>query len=276
MPVAGCRAGGSRLTRDHPTAMSSVTYEDSQLFLTLHGLARLRTRALLDAYVAQYGMAVQDGPFTGMILPRGTSWGDGETLPKLLGAYEAELHQVIRDGVAASPDSVINIGAAEGFYAIGLARLLPHAITIAYDSDANSQQVCSTAAALNDVADRVVIRGACTPESLQHDLAESARSLVICDCEGYELTLIDPAIVPALRRATLIIETHDFLHRGLTEALIARLAPTHTVSLGREGGRNPNEHPFLQGLHSIDRWLTMCEYRPETMQWIHAAPKQPA
>lgn len=253
-----------------------MDYHNSKLFLTLHDLARLRTRELLDACVAQYGMAVQDGPFAGMILPRGASLGDGDTLPKLLGAYEAELHQVIRDGVTRSPDLVINIGAAEGYYAIGLARLLPHAAIIAYDSDTDAQEVCAAAASQNGVADRVTVRGACSPESLQRDLAGATHPLVICDCEGHERILIDPDIVPALRQATLIVETHDFLDPGLTALLISRLAPTHIVSVGREGGRNPNEHPFLQRLHSIDRWLTMCEYRPETMQWIHAAPREAA
>ncbi len=268
MPVARRRAGRAVLT----PGVAAIEYHASGLFLTLHDLARDRTRQLLDAYVAEYGMTVQDGPFAGMVLPRGSSWGDGDTLPKLLGAYEAELHQVIRESVATSPDRIINIGAAEGYYAIGLARLLPHATTIAYDSNAGAQGVCAAAANQNGVADRITVRGACSPESLQCDLACAACPLVICDCEGYERVLIDPDIVPALRRATLIVETHDFLDPGLTALLISRLAPTHVVSVGREGGRNPNEHPFLQRLHSIDRWLTMCEFRPETMQWIHAAP----
>lgn len=254
---------------------NTVEYLGSNLFLALHDLARARTHELLDACIERYGLSVQNGPFAGMVLPRSASWGDGETLPKLLGAYEAELHQVIYKAVAASPDLVINVGAAEGYYAIGLARLLPQALTIAYDADPEAGKLCAAAADQNGVADRVVVRGTCLPGLLEHDLADAARPLVICDCEGYEQALIDPDAVPALRRATLIVETHDFIVPGLTELLIARLAPTHVVSVGREGGRNPNEHPFLQGLHSIDRWLTMCEYRPETMQWLHAAPREP-
>lgn len=253
--------------------MSDVEYHESSEFHRLHDLARLRTRALLDAYVKEYGMTVQDGPFAGMVLPDSSSWGDGDTLPKLLGAYEAELHQVIRDDIAGRPDVVINVGAAEGYYAIGIARLLPSASVIAYDLDTDAQRVCATAARLNGVADRVTVLGACSPDALRNDLAGAVRPWVICDCEGYELTLIDPDAVPDLRRATLLIEAHDFLHAGLTETLIARLSPTHAIRVGHEGGRNPNEHPFLRRLHSIDRWLAMCEFRPETMQWIHASPR---
>ena len=62
---------------------------------------------------------VIQGPFKGMkILPK-WAWGDGDTAGKLLGLYECELFEHVKDAVSKSPDVVINVGCAEGFYGIG-------------------------------------------------------------------------------------------------------------------------------------------------------------
>jgi hypothetical protein len=43
------------------------------------------------------------------------------TSPKFLGTYERELHRVIERAIWRRPKYVLNIGCAEGFYAVGLA-----------------------------------------------------------------------------------------------------------------------------------------------------------
>jgi protein-L-isoaspartate O-methyltransferase len=70
-----------------------------------------------------------------MQLPRRTSWGDGYRAAKLLGAYEHSLHDVLLKPVSRQPDPIINVGCAEGYYAVGLARLLPDATVYAFDID---------------------------------------------------------------------------------------------------------------------------------------------
>jgi hypothetical protein len=237
-------------------------------------LALIATRArradLCHAFVQAHGPIVQAGPFAGMRLPLETSWQDGDTLPKLVGCYEEELHEplgaILRGGI----DTVVNIGCAEGYYAVGLALRLPEATVHAFDLDESAQAICRLAAAENGVADRLRVEGGCTPAILQALLARGGRPLVLCDCEGAETELLDPGAVPALGAADLVVECHDFLDRGITRTLIDRLSPTHRLALVTEGARDPNASPFLRGLGSLDRWLAVCEYRPETMHWLVA------
>lgn len=228
---------------------------------------------LLAAFVQQHGWTVQSGPFAGMILPDRVAWGDGDLLPKLLGCYEAELQATIAEMALAPPDLVINIGAAEGYYAVGLARLLPDTFVHAFDTEAVSQDICRTAAGLNDVASRISVTGQCTSGVLQAILPRGRTPLVICDCEGHERELIDPQRVPALRTATVIVECHDFIDASITQTLVDRLSPTHALGGVQEGARDPNTFPFLRSLDSLDRWLAVCEYRPSTMHWLVARPK---
>lgn len=238
-----------------------------------HTATRARRQTLLAALIQHHGSVVQSGPFAGMIVPERISRDDGALLPKLLGFYEAELHPVIDDIVASAPDLIVNVGAAEGYYAVGMARLLPAAFVHAFDTDAQSQEICREAAGLNDVGSRVSVTGQCSPDLLQAILPRGRTPVVICDCEGYERDLIDPRRVPALRATMLLIECHDFIDPTITQTLADRLSATHTLEGVREGARDPNASPFLQGLDSLDRWLAVCEYRPTMMHWIVARPK---
>lgn len=221
----------------------------------------------------QHGWAVLSGPFAGMTLSSRVAWGDGDLLPKLLGAYEAELHGFIGQLVEYAPDVVVNVGAAEGYYAVGLARLLPGAFVHAFDSASVAQDICRETARLNQVENRVSAAGECVPEVLQTLLARAQGPVVVCDCEGGELALLDPAKVPALSGTRLLIECHDFIDASTTQTLVTRLEATHTLVGVREGARDPNAVPFLQRFSSLDRWIAVCEYRPCTMHWMIATPR---
>lgn len=249
---------------DHANAIWQIAYSATQA----------RRLDLLAALIEQAGCTVQAGPFAGTQLPRETSWTDGDLLPKLLGCYEAELHPVITEFVAGAPDLIINIGAAEGYYAIGLARLLPEAFVHAFDTSPDAQELCRTAAALNDVSRRVSVAGTCSLDLLNALLPRGRAPLIVCDCNGHEVTLIDPSRVPVLRNATMIVECHDFVDPRATSILVERLQATHDMVGVPEGPRNPNEFEFLQGLNSLDRWLAVCEFRPSTMHWLVARPKE--
>ncbi|NBT95130.1 MAG: hypothetical protein EBT47_09045 [Chloroflexi bacterium] len=80
---------------------------------------------------------------------------------------------------------------------------------------------------VNDVGDRVVVGGACTPDVLGPLVGSG--SLIFCDCEGYELHLLDPAIVPGLEKTAIIVELHDVWVPGLAERLLGRFLATHKV-----------------------------------------------
>ncbi|MEJ0070609.1 MAG: hypothetical protein WDO24_19990 [Pseudomonadota bacterium] len=168
---------------------------------------------------------------------------------------------------------MINIGCAEGFYAVGLARLLPRAAVFAFDTDLNAQVICRRTAALNQVGDRVTVLGACTPDMLVKLLQDHPTALLVIDCEGDEKTLLAGDVLAAAARATLIVECHDFLDPTITPTLTERLGASHAVAAIPEGARDPNQLEALRGLSSLDRWLVVLENRPASMNWLVAQPR---
>ena len=62
------------------------------------------------------GLKVIHGPFEGLQYPDARSSGSS-LLPKLIGSYEHELHEIINDALGQSYTDLVDIGCAEGYYA---------------------------------------------------------------------------------------------------------------------------------------------------------------
>jgi hypothetical protein len=131
---------------------------------------------------------------------------------------------------------------------------------------------------LNGVGARIDWRGECTAVELAaHEDQLAGRSVcVLMDCEGCEAELADPAVVPWLGRASLLVELHTSIDAGIEQRLEERLAPTHETSAIR--GRPPwasrwPELMALRGLRQIDRELLVAEFRHGGQDWLWATPK---
>jgi hypothetical protein len=208
------------------------------------------------------------GPFAGMMLPDHSSWGDGDVAPKLLGTYEANLHRSLLEAVRHRPSTVVNVGCAEGYFAVGLAQLLPQAEVYAFDVDTGAGEICRRAAEINGVSDRVRVGGLCTVAVLADLLRRSRRTLVFMDCEGAERDLLDPQLVPGLAACDLLVETHETLAPGVTALLEQRFEASHKVERIIQGGRDPNGFSELRNWPELDRWLLVDEARPHGMTWL--------
>ena len=175
----------------------------------------------------QTGGEILYGPFTGMRLIRNNSWvGDGDVAPKILGFYEMELASEIERASRAGYESVVNVGAAEGYYAVGMSRMMPDARVYAFDIDEKAQAICREAGQLNGVAERLEVAGLCSPENLS-EILERSRSYVVMDIEGAEKELLCPQKVPALRQTDFLVECHDFMDDSITPTLSERFRETH-------------------------------------------------
>lgn len=232
--------------------------------------AGARRRLITRELVRVAGARCAAGPFRGMVLPETSSWGDGDLAPKILGSYECELHPALERAFTRAPELVVNVGCAEGYYAVGAALRLPSATVHAFDLDEAALRVCAEAARPNGVVDRVRLERRCEPDRLVDLLGTCPHALVLLDCEGYERELITERTVPALADADLIVECHDFLEPGLCERLAGLLRLSHEVEIVREGGRDPAAWPILHALSTLDRFLAVCEFRPSLMRWIVA------
>ena len=226
----------------------------------------------------QAGGRVPAGPFAGMRYIRASQ--GSALIPKLLGSYERELTASVEAACALRPDRIIDAGAAEGYYAVGLALRNSSTHVVAFEMEEKGRQALAEMVRLNAVEGRVQIRGKCEAADLQEALAGAARPLVVCDVESYELVLLDPAAVPRLCGAHILVELHDFLQRGLAETIEERFTATHWVTRIWQEERAAAEFPYATVYtrllpKSYLRWA-VDEWRPERMSWFWMEPLQAA
>ena len=230
-----------------------------------------RRQELLRKITILTGNKVTCGLFAGLILPDDQLRGDDDRGSKILGLYEKELEPALKDVVRWEPDVVVNIGCADGFYALGLARLIPNAKVIAYDIDERAQKICEQGRQLNNIKGAFEIRGYCSAEELQNIIQISKRPFALVDCEGGERELLLSRHYD-FSNVSMIVECHDFLDRSITSRLINKFSKTHSIELIEQGGRNPFEFEITKGWAESDLWLIVSERRPEQMHWLSLRP----
>jgi hypothetical protein len=234
---------------------------------------RLATEAARQV-TAKFGRVVLTGPFAGMKYVE-TSFGSAYP-PKLLGTYELELRGVMEEIAKRSYGRIVDIGAAEGYYTVGLARMHEGAQVIGYETQAAAHQVLGNLALYNGVENRVYIKGFCTTNSLAVDLRDGkGRLLVVSDCEGWEQTLLTPEGVGGLARADMLVETHDFLQPLVARTIRKRFAETHEVEEIRSVPRRiedwPEQAAFVGEKYRLS---AMAEHRPEGQTWLWMKAKK--
>jgi ribosomal protein L11 methylase PrmA len=209
-----------------------------------------------------------------MKLRPAATWQDGNVSAKVLGSYEDEVSYVFEAAIPhlrAMPNPVIvNIGCAEGYFAVGLAKAVPDATVWAIDIDPKSLELMLDNAVLNGVSN--VIASTVVDEALKGHV-----DFVMCDCEGAEDLYLDPDKYPGLLKATMIVEMHGGMHtdqtRKLDDIILNRFKVTHHIEQVFQSGRNPNRSSILQAWHDDVRFLAMSEDRPCMMTWFCMLPR---
>ena len=229
----------------------------------------------LAAAWVRYGSrnTVLSGPFVGTKLYLSPLSGR-HLLGYLLGTQEIELHGAIEQIAARDYATIINIGAADGYYALGLARRLPQTCVLAFEGNSSHHKYLNISASVNGVAERIFIRGFCRGQDLHAALATVRKpALVLCDIEGGEVDLLDPELIGALRSVDLLVETHDQYVADCTEILRSRFAPTHAVQQFVGRPRVASDFPsavlpLLTRMFPETAIELMNERRKEPQQWL--------
>ena len=243
--------------------------DNDELNEVLRRLGRWRSRLLANTYVAHHGPVVMQGLFAGMTYLAAAA--EGALVPRLLGTYESELHPHIRAIAAAGLDCVLNVGCAEGYYAVGLARLLEGVEVHAFDTNPQAQTACVELAARNGVEARVRVGGEFGPEDFERFAGR--RALVMMDVEGAELDLLDPSRAPALRGMSVIVETHDLYRKDARGQLMVRFAASHEIAVVEQQPKTPELPPWLRELPHLDQLLAVWEWRIRPTPWLVMTPR---
>jgi hypothetical protein len=227
-------------------------------------------QCLANRILRRAGAAAQSGPFQGMTCLRDAE--EGCLVPKLLGCYEEELAPAAENLIKTGFNRIIDVGCASGYWLTGLALRIPNAEAIGFDADEKALARCAQLTALNSVAPRVTLKQRCTTDHLKELVTE--RTLLFMDCDGPEYELLDPEVAPALRRASIIVECHDFIDPRITPTLLSRFRDSHDIDRisSRPRVPDPERYPGLRALPSRHWAAALDERRPCVQDWLVMRP----
>ena len=241
-----------------------------QLNSVLRIAAMWRSSALAQTFMGRTGgSVVASGPFSGMTYVKAAT--EGALIARLLGVYESELHPHVEAFIAEDLECVIDVGCAEGYYAVGLARRMPGVTVYAHDILESARLVCAGMAAENGVSDRVVIGGEFQPEDFQRFAGQ--RALVLVDAEEAEIDILDLERGPALAHMNIIVETHDVYRPGALATLMARFSATHEIQRVDQDFKDYDAPDWVRDLNHLDQLLTVWEWRQRPTPWLVMRPK---
>ena len=151
----------------------------------------------------RFDYTVQSGLFSGMRYTREAVVTRHAT-PNLLGLYEDHLYPALSEA-AQRAEIIIDIGSAEGYFAVGLAKLTRKPV-YAFDVNKVERMILRGMARANGVEDLLTISPWCSAQVLLK--LASHRALIICDIEGGEFQLFDSGTIRALHGQAVVIELH--------------------------------------------------------------------
>ena len=218
-------------------------------------------------------LTVAGGPFKGMKYPDFIAYGSA-MYPKLIGCYESELNESLEQLLKNQYESIIDIGCAEGYYAVGVALRKPDSIVYAYDVEVKALDACKKMAELNKTSQNMRFGTFCSPETLINMNFEK-KSLIFSDCEGYEMELFTPEVVKNLKNCDLIIELHDLYTEKISPSVIDAFSKSHHIKLVY----SENTFMKMRALNLIgdltdDLILNFFVERNGIMRWAIMTPKQ--
>lgn len=147
--------------------------------------------------------------------------------PKIIGVYELQVQHAIEKLSSSSFSDIINIGSAEGYYSVGLAKRFPDKSIHCYEIENKDIEFNKLFAKLNN-CENLYYYNKCTAENLlkNHNKKDY---LILSDCEGYEFEIFTKEVITNFRFSTFIIELHPFKELS-SDALLKRFS-NHTIQI---------------------------------------------
>lgn len=213
---------------------------------------------------------VSGGPFAGMHINAPLSEIDVAPA-KLSGSYEQEIAYVFADAILAGVPTFVDVGCADGYYAVGMALASPATTTYAFDLAASARRLCRETAEANGVSARVLVAGRCDVEELRRLPLDGA--VVLVDIEGAEVEFLDAEVTDLLSGCTVVVEVHEDDVPGAGERLATRFAAGHAARVVEQLPRNPADFARLAGLSPEQAHLAVAEHRGPALHWLVLTPR---
>ena len=218
---------------------------------------------------------VQRGLFKGLKLAANPWWGGLDLGSQCLGYYEQEILELISELPDEATRTFIDIGAADGYYAVGMLLTKKAEKCICFEASEAGQAAIRDAWILNGAPGELEIYGLANQTALLSlPKFEDGKTLALVDIEGGEFNLLTEAVIDKLAGSIVIIEVHEWETDFLTnyEALIYRLQKKFDLFKIPRTNKKVVNDANLRDFTDDNRQLLVSERRPSNMRFLFLTP----
>ena len=228
-----------------------------------------------DKVKERYGLEVAFGPFKGMKLSPNAWWSKKNMTAQVLGIYESNVIFEL-ENYAGKFSNFIDIGAADGYYAVGSVFNGMYKNSHAFEINELGRKTILETAKINNCEKQISIYGEANSSKIRDIIKKDGSALVIIDIEGGEFDLLSEDMLNSLRQCVVICELHPFMFSdgaNKLSSLVKRCDRSFEISFNHRKIYQFPECDLLDTLPDDARLLAFSEGREAAMQWMILVPK---
>jgi len=240
---------------------------------TLNGISLDFTRNMLSKKIYEdYQGVIQYGLFQGLQVAESGYWdGGGDAGAKILGLYEQQILEQFE--TMEKFHTLVNIGAADGYYGFGLILAEKCEKAIFFESSPKS---CNEIKKMNEKYNfDIEIHGEANKEKL-HTLLEKhsvGDKVFLIDIEGGEFEIFNDDLIRKIAGCSIILELHEFLSAEFDKQVLERrFIKYFSIKKVNNNLRRFPQSEGIRTMHDNKRWLLASEGRLQSMEWWILTP----
>ena len=251
----------------------------TKIILKIKDPIQKRREFLSNKIFKKFKGVVKYGPFKGLKLSEKVWWSHTDMGSILFGFYEKEiLEEVLKTSINKEKKNFIDIGAADGYYAIGVLKSNLYDHSYCFELTKKGREVIKENSILNNVFKKISIHGEVdTLLSNYLPFYILNNSLILIDIEGHEFNLLSLEFLKEIKYAKVIIEIHEYFHEDgvrMLEELKKKLKIFFEIKEITTQQRNLAPFIELDNFSDSDRWLLCSEGRYKKGKWLILNPKE--
>jgi hypothetical protein len=234
-----------------------------------------RSRISREVFL-QCNETVQYGPFKGLKLTSNTWWGGNDLGSMCFGLYEKELLEFFYSDYLNYRNTFIDIGAADGYYAIGLLNSMRVNNAICFEITAEGRDAIKQNWNLNGNPGNIEIKGNVFNDFKSNvKTVDFKKAIVLIDVEGSEFSFLNVEILKFLKDAVIVIEIHNWIPNFISCYIefLKNANQFFEIEILDRKERNTLMFEELRSLTDDNRLLLTSEARPCVMRFLILKPK---
>lgn len=259
-----------------PMLLRQKAYSVSELeIFRKETLLQRKERISLEMYNFYNGI-IKYGPFSGLKLNKKPWWGTSDLGSMCLGLYEIEILDFLFSESLVDRRTFIDIGAADGYYAIGLLKSSRIDKAICYEITKNGQETILENWLLNNKPGNIDINGDVFDDFLNKNIdLEFSKCIVLVDIEGAEFSFLNNDILEFMKYAIIIIEIHNWIPDFFFKysEFLKSASQFFDINILDRKERITVDIEELRSLTDDNRLLLTSEARPCLMRFLTLKPK---